>query len=116
MRIRGGASEPQTWPTPAITNAGTAAVIAAFNPPVELADRVALMLAQFKAAAVGFSAVVAPGVSTQPRRMMRGLAPDLRHVIVVGLCGAERRQRLGYFVKGTADGLRGRTGRSQDTR
>lgn len=54
--------------------------------------------------------------STQPRWMLRGLALDLRHVIVVGLLGTERRRRLGYFVKGTADGLRGRTGKAQDTR
>lgn len=52
----------------------------------------------------------------QPRWMLRGLALDLRHVIVVGLLGTKRRQRLGYFVKGTADGLRGRTGKAQDTR
>ena len=54
--------------------------------------------------------------STQPSWMLRGLALDLRHVIVVGFLGTERRQRLRYFVKGTADGLRGRTGKAQDTR
>lgn len=54
--------------------------------------------------------------STQPRWMLRGLALDLRHVIVVVLLGTGRRERLGYFVRGTADGLRGRTGKAQDTR
>ncbi len=54
--------------------------------------------------------------AVEPRWMLRGLALDLRHVIVVGLLGTERKQRLGYFVKGTVDGLRGRTGKAQDTR
>lgn len=52
----------------------------------------------------------------EPRWMLRGLALDLRHVVVVGLLGTERKQRLRYFVKGTADGLRGRTGKAKDTR
>lgn len=54
--------------------------------------------------------------STRPSWMLRGLALDLRHVIVVVLLGSGRRERLGYFVRGTADGMRGRTGKAQDTR
>lgn len=51
-----------------------------------------------------------------PVWMLRGLALDLRHVGMVTLLGSSRRQRLGYFVRGVVDGLRGRTGKVPNDR
>jgi rhamnosyltransferase len=50
-----------------------------------------------------------------PLHMGRGLLLDVRHILVVALLGSAKRQRMGFLVRGIADGLRGRTGRMPDS-
>ncbi|WP_459281025.1 glycosyltransferase [Arthrobacter sp. TMN-37] len=50
-----------------------------------------------------------------PLHITRGLLLDLRHILVVVLLGSARRQRVGFLLRGIADGLRGRTGRMPAT-